>query len=486
MKVWMVGPEMAPYSKVGGLGDVLGALPRALVEMGCTVTVAIPHLPPMGGGRWEIAPTGARVEVQVAGTRHRAEVLSTRPAEGMRVLFVHYPPFFDREGLYGTPSGDYADNAERFAFFAYAAIEALKRVAPEPDVVHTHDWQTGLVPFLLRAPEHYGEDPQFSRTASVHTIHNLAYQGLFPAATLPGLGVSWSHFHHRELEFHGQVNLLKAGLVFADALTTVSPTYAREIQEPAAGWGLDGVLRERAGDLHGILNGIDTELWDPATDPYLPARFSSKELRLRRENGRALRAELGLSEDKRALVGVVSRLVSQKGIDLLLGLADRLENLRLQWAILGAGETWYEAAVEDLGRRFPGTVAVRNGFEEDLAHRIYAGSDLFCMPSLFEPCGLGQMIALRYGSLPVVRRTGGLADTVRDVAERRGVGFVFDEPAPEALEEALRRARFFLRDARKAGPARQRAMALDFSWESSARRYLEVYRGAMDRRRAAG
>jgi starch synthase len=477
MRVWMVGTEMAPYSKVGGLGDVLGALPGALAELGCEVTVVVPYLPSMDHARWRIKPTGVEVEAPVDGAPRRAQVLETRAMAGVRVLLIRYPPYFDRDGLYGTRVGDYPDNAQRFAFLSYAAIAAAKRVAPNPGVVHSHDWQTGLVPFLLKAPEHFGSESQFENTISVHTIHNLSYQGMFPAAMLPRLGVSWSHFHYRELEFYGLINFLKAGLVFADAITTVSPSYAREIQSPDYSWGLHGVLKERANALYGILNGIDTSAWNPETDDRIPWRFSSTDPSHKSENGLALRQDLGLPVDTRPLVGLVNRLVAQKGIDLLLGIESQLEDLGLQWAILGSGDAHFETAVVELARRHPLTLAARIGFEDVLARRIYAGSDLFCMPSFFEPCGLGQMIALRYGSLPVVRRTGGLGDTVKEVNGTQGVGFLFDVPAPKALESALRRASFFARRPQQLATVRRRAMDLDFSWKTSAARYLEVYRG---------
>ncbi|MFU8855530.1 MAG: glycogen synthase GlgA [Deferrisomatales bacterium] len=484
MKVWMVGTEMAPYAKVGGLGDVLGALPQALARIGCDVTVILPHLASIDAARWGLSPTGVSVRALIDGQWQTAEVLEANaPGTGrVRVLFLHHPAYFHREGLYGTPAGDFPDNAQRFAFLCYAALEAGARCAPQPDVVHSHDWQAGLVPFFLKAPEHYGSDPRFAGAVRVHTIHNLSYQGLFPAEVLPRLGISWAYFHHLGLEFYGLVNFLKAGLVYADVLTTVSPTYAREIQTFDFAWGLHGVLVERAADLHGILNGIDDRSWDPGNDGALVQQYSRGDLAARKHNTRALRAELGLPRDGRPLAGVVNRLVQQKGIDLLLGLEPHLEGLGLQWAILGSGETGYEAAVVDLVRRHPGTVAARIGFDDGVARRIYAGSDLFCMPSLFEPCGLGQMIALRYGSIPVVRRTGGLADTVRDVATPEGVGFVFEEPSPAALEGALERARVLLANPSRTAAVRRRGMAMDYSWNASAGRYLEVYRQAAGRR----
>jgi starch synthase len=478
MNVVMVAPEMVPFSKVGGLGDVLGALPHALVKLGAQVTVVIPHLASMDSARFGMASTGVEVRTFLGGSLQTAQVLESKGPGGVRVLALLHPPFFHRESLYGTRSGDYSDNAQRFAFFSHAALEAVKRLVPDVDIVHTHDWQTGLVPFLLRAHEHYGSDTAFSGAATVHTIHNLSYQGLFPADLLPQLGISWDHFQFRELEFFGWLNFLKAGLVSADALTTVSPTYAREIQTPQYAWGLHGVLAERANASHGILNGSDQDAWNPETDPALVAPYSAKKLAARIKNTRGVREAFGLPEDRRPLVGIVNRLVAQKGLDLLLGLDQWLEDLGLQWAILGAGDTYFEGQIVALAGRHPRTVAARIGFDDALAHMIYAGSDLFCMPSVFEPCGLGQMIALRYGSLPIVRRTGGLADTVRDIRYQGGVGFVFDKPDSLGLEEALIRVVKFTRRQEKLEVVRRRAMAVDHSWEASAQRYLDVYRSA--------
>lgn len=478
MRIWMIASEMAPLSKTGGLGDVVGALPGALAGLGCEVTAVIPHLPSMTAKRFGLVPTGTVVEARIDGAVRRATVLEATAVGGVRVLCLECPGYFDREALYGTPFGDYPDNAQRFAFFSYAAIEAARVLAPGPDVVHTHDWQTGLVPLLLRDAEHYGSDPFLGEAATVHTIHNLAYQGVFPKEVLPTLGLSWRHFRMHGLEFFDQVNFLKAGLTSADAITTVSPTYAGEIQTPASGWGLDGVLRERAGQgaLHGILNGIDLHAWDPALDAALPAVFTAKSLARRPRNTEALRGEFGLPPDGRPVVGLVTRLAAQKGIDLLLGLGDGIEALGAQWTLLGNGDHHYEEAARSLAARFPDTVGALIGFDERVARLVYGGSDFFCMPSLFEPCGLGQLIAQRYGSLPIVRRTGGLADTVRDVSEPKGTGFLFDEASPEALGEAVERAVEFAASRRRMEQARRAGMGRDFSWSASAREYLRVYR----------
>jgi starch synthase len=477
LKVLMAGSEMAPYSKTGGLGDVLGALPKALARLGCEVCVVIPYLPSMDALTWGISPTGAEVEVWLEGRRRTARVLSAEPDPGVRVLFLDCPAYFHRVGLYGTPHGDYGDNAQRFAFLSYGALEAARRLFPGPDVVHVHDWQTALIPFLLRAPEHYGFDGSFGRARTLLTVHNLSYRGLFPKEVLPGLGISWSHFHMGELEFYERFSFLKAGLVFADIVTTVSPTYSREIQTKEHGCELEGVLGSRAAHLVGILNGIDTEHWSPGSDPHLPAPFRARTLCRRVENREVLRSQLGLEDSPAPVVAMVTRLAQQKGIDLLLGLQDRLPELGVQWAILGNGDHRYETAVTKLARRHRGILGARIGFDEATSRLLYAGSDFFCMPSLFEPCGLSQLIAMRYGSIPIVRRTGGLGDTVRDFAEPAGTGIVFEEATPEALAGAVGRARELGARPDDLLDLRRRAMSLDFSWEASARRYLEVYRG---------
>ncbi|MBI5446130.1 MAG: glycogen synthase GlgA, partial [Deltaproteobacteria bacterium] len=470
VRVLMVGAEMAPYSKTGGLGEVLGALPLALAARGCEVGVVIPYLPSMDPVRWGIAPAGAEVEVWIEGRRRVARLLQASGPAGVKVIFLDCPAYFHRPGLYGTPQGDYPDNPQRFAFLCYGALEAAKRLFPLPDVIHAHDWQAALVPFLLRATEHYGLDATL-RARTVMTVHNLSYQGVFPKDVLPAVGISWSHFRMQELEFYDRVNFLKAGLVSADAITTVSPAYADEITTRRYGWGLDGVLRERRASLVGILNGIDPQGWNPGADPRIPAPFTVRTLCRRAENRDVIRQTMALRDGSEPVVAMVTRLAQQKGIDLLLGLRDRIPELGVQWAILGSGDHPYETAVLDLARRYPGTVGVRIGFDDETARLLYAGSDFFCMPSLFEPCGLGQLIALRYGSIPIVRRTGGLADTVRDLSKPDGVGIVFDEPTAEALAESLGRARDLAGRTDELLEVRRRAMACDFSWRASAGKY---------------
>ncbi len=460
MRVAFVASEVAPFSKTGGLGDVAGALPGALRDLGAEVVVVSPlH---RSARRHPLRETPHRLAVPVGASTVPVAVRRSGDA-----YFIEHDPSFDREGLYGTPEGEYGDNAARFVLFSRAALLLLRELGA-PDVVHAHDWQSGLVPIYARTLHAAG----FERTRTVFTIHNLAYQGRFPPEAVPLTGLDWGHYTWRELEFHGTLSFLKAGLVWADALTTVSPTYAREIQTPEQGYGLDGVLRERSGDLHGILNGADTDAWDPSRDPRLPARYSARSLAGKAACKAALQRRFGLAEDPAVpLLGMVTRLTVQKGIDLLLGALDDIFSGPGQLAVLGSGERPYEEAVRAAAARRPGRMGAVIGFDDGLAHLVEAGSDVFLMPSRYEPCGLNQIYSLRYGAVPVVRSTGGLADTV----EEGVTGFTFGPYAPGALAGALRRALSAFRD-REAWARMMRAgMAKDFGWAAPARRYLELY-----------
>lgn len=472
----MIAAEAAPFIKVGGLGDVLGTLPKALAGLGCDVTVIAPYIPAiMGKNLLNIQSTGIEIDVSFGIISGKAKILESSLSSGATMLFIDYPPYFHREGLYGTPRGDYEDNDRRFAFFAHAAIETMKQIGPDAQIIHSHDWQSGLVPFLLKMPESLELDQRLADARTVHTIHNLAHQGQFHRNILNDFGIPWHYFNYQLLEFYDAVNYLKAGLVAADALTTVSPTYAAEIQTPLQGYGLDGLIAQRSGDLYGILNGIDADNWNPESDPHLAEQYSANALANKGKNKETLQREFGLQVNDCPVVGVVNRLVSQKGINLIMELGDQIENMGLQWALLGTGDAVFEEAALALAAKYPKTFAARIGFNEELAHLIYAGSDLFCMPSLFEPCGLGQMIALRYGSLPVARRTGGLADTIENIDENEGNGFLFDDFSSNALASALTRAADFSKHPAKFAAARKRAMSKDFSWKASARKYLDLY-----------
>jgi starch synthase len=470
MEILFVASEVAPWSKTGGLGDVAGALPRALAARGHRVAVVTPRY-----GSIDPHAAGLSRREDALRVRGEATALWVKKA-GPTFFFVENERLFgSRRGLYAERGHDYADNAERFAFLARAALAVPAAMRLRPRVIHANDWQTGLVPFLLRH-EHAG-DPALAGARTVFTIHNLAYQGVFPKETIPHLGLPWDAFRHEAMEFFDRLSFMKAALTFADALTTVSPTYAREILTPEGGVGLESVLRHRRADLHGILNGIDVEEWNPETDPHLPAHYSARTLAGKSRCKAALQRELGLpARADVPLVAMVSRLADQKGVDLVAAALDDLLARDVQLAVLGSGDRALEDALSRAARDRPDRMAARIGFDEGLAHRIEAGADAFLMPSRFEPCGLNQMYSLRYGTVPVVRAVGGLEDTIEDYdGWNRGTGFKFREYTPPALLLAVRRALETWRDRRAWRGIVSRGMAQDFSWDRSARSYEDLY-----------
>jgi starch synthase len=477
----MVASEAVPLAKTGGLGDVAGALPAALGRLGCEVTLVVPRYRGVADGT-----AVTRFPLTIGGRTLEVAFLEHELAPRTRAVLVECPELFDRPELYGVGNADYPDNAFRFAAFTRAALEFAGRQDLRPDIVHAHDWQTGLAPVYLRTL--YAGHPELGRAASVFTIHNLAYQGLFPPHWMPALDLGWDLFAIDGLEFWGKVSFLKAGINFCDAVTTVSPKYAKEIQTPEYGSGFDGILRRRADRLVGILNGIDASVWDPAQDPHLPEPYDADRLEGKRASKRALLERMGLPVDSeslaRPLVGMVSRLVDQKGFDLLAPLGERLLALDATFVLLGSGEARYQEGWQALAARAPGRVAVRIGFDEPLAHLIEAGADIFLMPSRFEPCGLNQMYSLRYGTVPVVRATGGLDDTIVNWSPRsgRGTGFKFPEASPEALLATLKKALDVYRDAPAWRSLQLQGMACDCSWDASARQYARVYEGAIRQR----
>jgi starch synthase len=397
--------------------------------------------------------------------------------DGVRAVLVAAPELFDRPGLYGMDGRDFADNAIRFAVLSRAALEYARLDGTRLDIIHAHDWQTGLVPVYQKM--RLQDDAVVGGVPVVFTIHNLAFQGIFGRAALDPIGLGWEVFHPDALEFWGNISLLKGGVNFSERITTVSPTYARQILTPEYGFGLDGALRRRARDLRGILNGIDTGRWNPGADPFVPA-YSADDLSGKREAKRALLRESGLATDDEALerpvIGLVSRLTDQKGFDLIGAAGEPLMSLDAVWVMLGSGERRYEQLWRALAERYPRSVATTIGFDERLAHMIEAGADMFLMPSRFEPCGLNQLYSLRYGTVPIVRATGGLDDTVIDAAQPGGNGIKFADYSPGALVSAVTRALELFGD-RPRWEALQRAgMAVDASWDVSAREYVKVYR----------
>jgi starch synthase len=465
-RVLMVTSEAAPFAKTGGLADVLGALPPALARLGDEVVVVMPKY-----GVVDI-PGAHRIwyEMPLAvGPNFFTAAIDQVEREGVRYLFVDCPPLYGGMGVYSEAGADYPDNHVRFAFLNQAAIQIARQIF-RPDILHGHDWPAGLLAPYLR--ENYSSDPALQGIKCVLTIHNLGYQGIFPGHTLADLGLSPALYHPEGLEFWGQVNFLKAGIVWSDAITTVSPTYAREIQTPDFGFGLDGVLRARAGKITGILNGVDYEEWNPEHDPHVRYHYSANKLTGKPFAKFALLREMNLPLiEKRPLIGITSRFAYQKGFDLVEAIAPQLAEENLFLVVLGSGDAHFERMFRKLAGDYPDKIAVRIGYDNGLAHRILAGSDLLLMPSRYEPCGLSQMYSLRYGTVPVVRATGGLEDTVDEAT-----GFKFAEYAPGALLDTLQRA---IGEWHFRKPWRERmrlGMTRDFSWDASAAGYQRLYR----------
>ena len=467
----LIGSEARPFSKTGGLADVLGALPPALARLGWSATVVLP--------RYRGVDAGTFVEsfpVSVGGFTRDASFFEAPLTDGARAILVDCPDLFDRDALYGIGNDDYADNARRFAFLVRAALEFAGRRSPAPAIVHAHDWQAGLAPVYLRSL--YRSHPVLGGTPSVFTIHNLAYQGLFAADWLPRLDLGWEQLGIDRLEYWGRISVLKGGINDADLVTTVSRRYAEEIQTPEFGFGFDGILRRRRDDLVGILNGIDTREWDPALDPALPAPYSSDDLSGKAIAKAAILSRYGLPTDdsalRRPLIGMVSRMVDQKGFDLIAAVAEQLPQLDASFVVLGTGELRYQTMWSSLAAGYPEKIAVRIGFDETLAHLVEAGADMFLMPSRFEPCGLNQMYSMRYGTVPIVRAVGGLADTVTPKT-----GFSFEEYSPAALVRALQAALSAYAKPRTWRALQVAGMRQDFSWDRSAKEYVKIYDRAL-------
>ncbi len=477
LKILLAASEVVPFAKTGGLADVVGALPRALLKLGCEVAVVLPKYRNISPEKYKLKLLHKDMPVPMGMGEMTADILSTRLGNThATAYFIQNDRYFDREGFYGTSEGDYHDNAERFAFFSRTIMEMPKVLGWVPDILHLNDWQTGLAAAYLKTL--YKNDPAYANTRSLFTIHNMAYQGLFPKYILPMTGIGWEEFTAAKLEFYDQVNYLKAGLVYSDALNTVSERYAQEIQTDEFGHGLQGVLRSRTSDLYGIVNGIDYDEWNPATDREIPAQYTMKNHEKKTESKRKLLEEMGLRfNEKTPVIGLVSRLTDQKGLDLIADAIEGFLSLDVQFVVLGTGEPRYHALFESLKQRFPSKLAVALKFDQRLSKMIYAGSDLFLMPSRFEPCGLGQMIAMKYGTIPLVRRTGGLADTVENLSPdgKKGTGFVFDNYRSDELLATLRRAVEAFHQPKLWKSLVQRSMKEDFSWDVSAGRYLDLY-----------
>lgn len=467
----MVASEVSPWAKTGGLADVLGALPAALAGAGHSVATVVPRYADAAS-----APARRVIDtlaIPVGSRTYDVSILEL-PSGNTTVYFVDQPALFDRPGLYGDQHGDFPDNHIRFAVFSKAAIEVSRRLF-NADIIHCHDWQASLVPAWLKDPRRV--DPTLAGVKTLLTIHNLGYQGIFDRAAFNEIGLP-PRFHAPDgIEFFGKINFLKAGIVWADRLNTVSPKYAQEIQTPELGFGLDGLLRERRSVLSGILNGVDYTLWNPETDPHILAPYSASDLTGKQVCKAALLREVGLPEKalERPLLGIISRFTSQKGLDLIAEAAPDLFAGDVYLVALGHGESQWESLFRNLQASFPGKIAVRFGYDDPLAHRIEAGADIFLMPSRYEPCGLNQVYSLRYGTVPVVRATGGLDDTIVSSPLQEATGFKFLDYNGKAFLDAARKA-CTAWDNRKSWTAKMvRGMKKDFSWTAAAAEYSRLY-----------
>jgi len=475
--------EVAPFAKTGGLADVCGALPIDLQQAGHQLAVIAPAYRQVKSAGLPIEPLGVKFDIPIGNKIVRGRLLrGTLPGSEVPVYFVEQDDYFDRPELYRFKGEDYKDNCERFVFFCRAALESIRLLHLQVDLFHCHDWQTSLIPAYLHIE--YLHTHGYENIASLLTIHNLAYQGIFWHWDMLLTGLDWKYFNWHQMEFYGKLNLLKTGLVFADWLTTVSPTYSKEIQEDPLGCGLDGILRQRSEQLTGIVNGVDYAAWNPAADVNLPERYNASNWQAGKAACKAaLQRELGLPEAPRTpVVALVGRLADQKGWDLVVEvLRNWVHSMDVQWVILGTGEPYYHDTLGQLAREFPNRIAARLEFSDPLAHRIEGGADIFLMPSRYEPCGLNQLYSLKYGTVPVVRATGGLVDTVTDatpdtLAAGTATGFAFHDMHAGALDATLRRAvEAYWQNADTWRQLVETGMQQDWSWKASAQRYLEVY-----------
>ena len=481
LKILFLASEIAPFAKTGGLADVANSLPKALTALGHDVRLVMPcyaSIPKDLLGK----RLGAFMVYLGGNHRSGAVRLTSLPGSQVPVYLIEQGLYFARSGLYQAGGKPYSDNLERFAFFALSALEGVAQTGWQPDVIHSNDWHTALAPAFLKVSQRV--NPAWRGIPTLFTIHNLIYQGRFPRMQFYQTGLPERLFTPEFLEYYGDVNVMKAGIAFASRISTVSPRYAEEIQTLEGGCGLDGFLRTRAADISGILNGIDYSVWNPETDPHIPAHFSAKNLKGKGRCKSALQAELGLPVKKAPLFGCVSRLVYEKGIDLVIDALEELLREEMQLAVLGTGDPELERRLAEASQRHPERLQVILRYDEELAHRFYAGCDFFLMPSRSEPCGLSQMYSLAYGAIPIVRNTGGLANSVHDASAKKSAGgkatgIVFQHPTVDDFAQGVRRALALYQDPAKRRRLRKAGMAECFSWERSSREYDKLYRKAL-------
>jgi len=481
MKILFVSPEVVPFAKTGGLADVAGALPKAIKELGHDIRVFLPLYLMVDAARFGLKSTDVTFEVKIGDSSETVEIFEASiPDSHVTVYFVKHDGYFGRPELYTVDGHDYEDSAERFTLFSRAVFEFIKVKGWAPDIVHVNDWQTAMLAAYIKVLK----DPFFARTAVVYSIHNMAYQGNFPKEKFSCTGLPGEYFDNGSMSENGNLCLAKTGFSFADVISTVSETYAQEIQTEEFGYGLDRALSSRHSDVYGIINGVDYSVWDPATDKHIAKRYSAGTLTLKVENKLALQKKTGLSVDRGVpLLGIVTRLADQKGLDIFTAAMEGMLALGCQIVILGTGDPKYHEMLTQEKNKFPKQVALKLGFDAELAQLIYAASDIFLMPSKYEPCGLGQLISFRYGTVPLVRKTGGLADTVQDFNSQTGEGngFVFEEYSPSALLESARRATEVFRDRKKWLFIQKKIMAYDYSWRASAEKYISLYMKALNK-----
>lgn len=456
MKILQVASEVVPFAKTGGLADVAGALPQVLEELGEEVIVAMPRYKCISESKFKIQ-------------RIKEDISCSCIGKNTKVYFIEKDEYFNRDGLYQDKAADYKDNLDRFSYYCKRTLELLKEINFNPDIIHLHDWQASLIPVYLKTL--FAKDPFYNKIRTILTIHNIGYQGIFQSEDFPKLGLDWSIFNIEGLEFYGKICLLKGGIQFSDIINTVSPTYSKEIQTKEFGFGLEGVLKQRSTSVFGILNGLDYSIWNPQTDRYIAKNYSFKSMQDKSKNKEDLQEYCNLPRKQGIpLFGIVSRLAEQKGFDILADGIKSVCKMSLQLVILGAGDLRYHSALQELTKKYPKVISAHLKFDDTLAHKIYAGSDIFLMPSKYEPCGLGQMISLRYGTIPLVFKTGGLADTVNEKN-----GFVFEHYSKDELIKAMKKARTAFKDKEKWNALIHTAMKCNFSWQESARKYIELY-----------
>jgi len=482
LQILFVTPEAVPFAKTGGLADVAGALPKSLRALGCEIKLVMPYYRMVKDSGLPLQYLGDKIEIPIGYEKLKAEIYQGRLNQDIPVYFIGREEFFDRPHLYGTAKGDYFDNAERFIFFSKAVFLFCQHLGLSPDIIHHHEWQTGLVPGYLESI--YANDPFFSRTATVFTIHNIAYQGLFKKEKFQLTGLPAEMYNPEGIEFWERINFMKAGIVYADAINTVSKKYSEEIQTVEYGYGLEGILKKRKNSLYGIMNGVDYGEWDPARDPHLVARYNLEDLSGKKECKKDLLKEFHLPSSlmKAPLLGMISRLTDQKGFDLLMGILDELLSLDIGFVLLGTGEQKYHDLFNRVAQSYPQKVGIRIAYDDRLAHKIEAGADCFLMPSKYEPCGLNQIYSLKYGTIPIVRATGGLDDTINqyDRASKKGNGFKFTRYDANEFLNAIKEAIRFYSQPEHWKQLLRNAMTADFSWKKSAEAYLQLYRKALE------